>query len=87
MGNVNIDKVRRYIQEHPESISSLKSAREGMTWTEYFPNEERFVLVGLQQIIEKAREEGLQVPQDYTIFVTPPKEGRSLSEYGKGYRL
>lgn len=69
MENVDVDKLR------------LSVANESHTYTpdfispEYYQENRFFILVGLRDIVRKARERGLQLPVDKVVIVTGLRKG------------
>lgn len=62
--NVNIDKLRLSIVSQPQCYSTDFIPHE------YFGLNHQFILVGLRNLIRKARANGLDLPTDRTIIIT-----------------
>lgn len=62
--NVDIDKLRLSIVNQPQCYST------DFIPPEYFGLNRQFILVGLRNLIQKARKNGLDLPTDRTIIIT-----------------
>jgi len=64
MENVDIKKLRQNLAENPETYFSDTIPAE------YFAKNPHFILVGLRDIMQKAREDGLKLAVNRTIIIT-----------------
>jgi len=80
IGNVNIDKIRRFIKRHPESLLSMNSRvrymRRGKRREPEYFQKKYFVFHGFTNLIKEAREKGeYHIPKDIVEFCLLPREG------------
>jgi hypothetical protein len=69
LGGVDTEKLRTSIAEEPRTYLT------DFIPSEYFGQNNQFVLVGLRSLIEKAKSEGLSIPTERTILITGLREG------------
>ena len=69
MAGVDTDKLRLSISSQPETYDVDHIPPD------YFGRNRRFIVVGLRQLIRKARDAGLSIPTDRTILITGLREG------------
>jgi ribulose 1,5-bisphosphate synthetase/thiazole synthase len=69
LGGVDTDKLRLSIAEEPRTYLT------DFIPAEYFGQNNQYVLVGLRNHIQKAREEGLSLPTERTILITGLRKG------------
>ncbi|MDR1789472.1 MAG: FAD-dependent oxidoreductase [Opitutaceae bacterium] len=69
MDNVDVAQLRNAIAADPASYQM------DFIPPEYFAQHPRFITVGLRNLIEKARADGLQIPTDRTILITGIRPG------------
>jgi hypothetical protein len=67
--NVDIDKLRFSVANHPDVYKPEHIPPE------YYAENRYFILVGLKSLMQKAREDGLNLPVDTTVIVTGFGEG------------
>lgn len=77
LGNVNIDKMLAYIQEHPETFKTPDTYGDGLEYSlDYFLNSQSFYFTGFGEFIEEARNNGdFDIPRDRVIFAKQPSSG------------
>jgi len=64
MGNVDLEKLRHNLAANPESYAA------DIIPPEYFAANRRFILVGLRDVMKKAKHDGLKLPVERTIIIT-----------------
>ena len=71
LDNVDTDKLRRHIADEPDNYQM------DFIPPEYFGKNSRFITVGLRNLIEKARADGISIPTDRTIIITGIRKGEA----------
>jgi ribulose 1,5-bisphosphate synthetase/thiazole synthase len=71
LGDVDTEKLRLSIAEEPGTYLT------DFIPAEYFGQNRQYILVGMRNIIQKAREEGLSLPTERTIVITGLKKGEA----------
>lgn len=69
MGNVDTEKLRLSIAEEPRTYLT------DFIPAEYFGQNNQFIVVGMRSLMEKARENGFDLPVERTIIITGLREG------------
>jgi hypothetical protein len=69
MGGVNTEKLRLSIAEEPRTYLT------DFIPAEYFGQNNQFIVVGMRSLMEKARENGFELPVERTIIITGLREG------------
>ncbi|WP_316813636.1 FAD-dependent oxidoreductase [Pedobacter heparinus] len=69
MGGVDTEKLRMSIAEEPRTYLT------DFIPSEYFGQNNQFIVVGLRSVMEKAREAGYHLPVERTILITGLREG------------
>jgi len=69
MGGVDTEKLRLSIAEEPRTYLT------DFIPAEYFGQNNQFIVVGLRSLMQKAREDGFELPVERTILITGLKEG------------
>jgi hypothetical protein len=69
MAGVDTDKLRLSICDEPETYDVDHIPPD------YFGRNRRFIVVGLRQLIQEARDAGLSIPTDRTILITGLRDG------------
>jgi hypothetical protein len=69
LGNVDTEKLRLSIAEEPRTYLT------DFIPAEYFGQNNQFIVVGLRGLMQKAREEGLDLPVERTIIITGLRKG------------
>jgi ribulose 1,5-bisphosphate synthetase/thiazole synthase len=69
MGNVDTEKLRMSIAEEPRTYLT------DFIPAEYFGQNNQFIVVGLRSLMEKARENGYDLPVERTILITGLRDG------------
>lgn len=69
LGNVDSDKLRMSIAQEPRTYLT------DFIPAEYFGQNHQFIVVGLRGLMEKAREDGLDLPVERTILITGLRKG------------
>lgn len=69
MGGVDTEKLRLSIVEEPRTYLT------DFIPAEYYGQNNQFIVVGLRQLMNKAREDGLVLPTERTIIITGLREG------------
>lgn len=73
LAGVDTDKLRTTIAESPPAARTYLT---DFIPAEYFGQNQQFIVVGLRELIAKAREErGLEIPNERTIIITGLKKG------------
>ena len=71
LGDVDTDKLRLSIAEYPKTYST------DFIPAEYFGQNRQFIVVGLRELIQKAKEDGLSLPTERTIVITGLRKGEA----------
>lgn len=71
LGNVDTDKLRFSIAEDPGTYST------DFIPADYYSQNRQFIVVGLRDIVQKAKEDGLSLPTDRTIIITGLRKGEA----------
>ncbi|MDF9833523.1 hypothetical protein M2103_001750 [Ereboglobus sp. PH5-5] len=71
LDSVDTDKLRNSIAGQPDSYQM------DFIPPDYFGKNSRFITVGLRNLIEKARADGVQIPTDRTIIITGIRKGEA----------
>lgn len=71
MGNVDTEKLRMSIAEEPRTYLT------DFIPSEYFGQNNQFIVVGLRSLMAKGREEGLHLSTERTIVITGLREGEA----------
>jgi len=71
LGNADTEKLRQSIAEEPRTYLT------DFIPSEYFGQNHQFIVVGLRSLIQKAREDGFNLPTDRTIVITGLKKGEA----------
>lgn len=69
MGGVDTEKLRHSIAEEPRTYLT------DFIPSEYFGQNNQFIVVGLRSLMQKAREDGFELPVERTILITGLKDG------------
>ncbi len=69
MGNVDTEKLRLSIAQEPRTYLT------DFIPAEYFGQNNQFIVVGMRSLMEKARENGFELPVERTIIITGLREG------------
>jgi ribulose 1,5-bisphosphate synthetase/thiazole synthase len=69
MGGVDTEKLRMSIAEEPRTYLT------DFIPAEYFGQNNQFIVVGLRSVMQKAREEGYNLPVERTILITGLRDG------------
>ena len=69
LGDVDTDKLRLSIANDPVTYST------DFIPAEYFRQNRQFIVVGLRELIQKAKEDGLSLPTERTIIITGLRKG------------
>lgn len=69
MGGVDTEKLRTSIAEEPRTYLT------DFIPAEYYGQNNQFIVVGLRQLMNKAREDGFTLPTERTIIITGLREG------------
>ena len=71
LGDVDTDKLRRSIAEEPRTYLT------DFIPAEYFGQNNQYILVGLRNIMQKAKDDGMSLPTERTIVITGLKKGEA----------
>lgn len=71
LGDVDTDKLRMSITEEPRTYLT------DFIPAEYFGQNQQYILVGLRNIMQKAKDDGLSLPTERTIVITGLKKGEA----------
>ncbi|SHF71857.1 FAD dependent oxidoreductase [Mariniphaga anaerophila] len=71
LGDVDTDKLRMSIAEEPRTYLT------DFIPAEYFGQNNQFILVGLRNIMQKAKNDGMSLPTDRTIVITGLRKGEA----------
>ncbi|MDR2673945.1 MAG: FAD-dependent oxidoreductase [Opitutaceae bacterium] len=71
LDNVDTDKLRQSIAGRPDAYQM------DFIPPDYFGRNSRFITVGLRNLIEKARADGVEIPTDRTIIITGIRKGEA----------
>lgn len=71
MGGVDTEKLRHSIAEEPRTYLT------DFIPNEYFGQNNQFIVVGLRSLMQKAREDGFDLPVERTIIITGLREGEA----------
>lgn len=69
LGNVDTEKLRTSIAEEPRTYLT------DFIPAEYFGQNNQFIVVGLRSLMQKARDEGFELPVERTILITGLRKG------------
>ncbi|TCC87324.1 FAD-dependent oxidoreductase [Pedobacter frigiditerrae] len=69
LGGVDTEKLRTSIAEEPRTYLT------DFIPAEYFGQNNQFIVVGMRSLMEKAREDGFELPVERTIIITGLREG------------
>ncbi|MDX9882318.1 MAG: FAD-dependent oxidoreductase [Prolixibacteraceae bacterium] len=71
LGDVDTDKLRMSITEEPRTYLT------DFIPAEYFGQNNQYILVGLRNIMQKAKDDGMSLPTERTIVITGLKKGEA----------
>lgn len=69
LGNVDTEKLRLSIAEEPRTYLT------DFIPSEYFGQNNQFIVVGLRSVMQKAQEDGMNLPVERTILITGLRKG------------
>ncbi len=69
LANVDTERLRRALSEDP------KTYQADVIPADYFGSHERFIVVGLRQLLQQARDAGLRIATERTILITGLRPG------------